>query len=78
MEKPKGLRYMLNAIFAVYKGDEHVCTGTASECAEVMKTTARYVYWLSTAAAKKRQAGRKNPEKATTADIIDWEADPDA
>lgn len=57
--------------YAVYKGEENLCIGTARECAEMLGVTAKYVYWLVTPTAKGRLASRKCPEKAITAVVLD-------
>jgi hypothetical protein len=73
IEKPKGMSYKRNAIYAVYKGDDLLATGTAQECAEELGVTQEYIHYMVTPIGKKRLANRKNPDKATTADVIDWE-----
>lgn len=73
IEKPKGMSYKRNAIYAVYKGDDLLVTGTAEECAEELGVTQEYIHYMVTPVGKKRLANRKNPDKATTADVIDWE-----
>lgn len=73
VRKPKGMFYSKNAIYAVYKGEEHLTTGTAEECAEELGVSSAYIFWMVTPTGKKRLANRKNPEKAMTADVIDWE-----
>ncbi|MGN8647919.1 hypothetical protein ACTNEO_05190 [Gracilibacillus sp. HCP3S3_G5_1] len=73
MEKPEGLSYKNNAIYAVYKGEEMLATGTATECAKELGVTADYIHFMVTPTGKRRLASRKNPNKATTADIIDFE-----
>ena len=44
--------------YAVYKGDELLCTGTAFECAEVLKVSPHTIRWLSSPAAEKRSVGK--------------------
>lgn len=73
MSKPPGMSYAKDAVYAVYKGDTMVAMGTAQECAEKLGVRPGYVYWMTTPAGKRRLASRKHPDKATTADIIDWE-----
>ena len=58
---------------AVYKGDDLVVMGTAEQCAAKMKTTAQYIYWMTTQAAQRRLAKRKNPERCTIAITIEDE-----
>lgn len=71
--KPKGMSFIRNAIYAVYKGEELIATGTADECAEVMGVKPKYIYYLTSPTHERRLAKRKNPDKATTAVIVDWE-----
>lgn len=52
--------------YAVYKGDELICIGTAKECADILNIKPSSVKWLTTPTAKKRLAKRKNPEKCTS------------
>jgi|HigsolmetaAR201D_1030396.scaffolds.fasta_scaffold27140_2 hypothetical protein len=73
LDKPESMSYARNAIYAVYKGDEMVAMGTAQECAEKLGVRPDYIYWMTTPAGKRRLATRKNPDQATTADVIDWE-----
>lgn len=73
MQIPKGMTYANNAIFAVYKGEKLLVTGTAKECADKLDVNPKYIYWMITPTGKKRLANRKNPERATTAVVIDWE-----
>lgn len=49
--------------YAVYKGEELLCMGTASECAKQLDVHPEYIQWLTTPTAKKRLANRKRPEK---------------
>ena len=71
--KPKGMSYRRNAIYTVYKGETHLVTGTAEECAAELGVTPKYITWMVTPTGKRRLANRRKPEKATTADVIDWE-----
>lgn len=73
MEKPKGMSYRRNAIFSVYKGEKHLVTGTANECATELGVRPEYITWMTTPTGKKRLYARRNPEEATVADIIDFE-----
>lgn len=57
--------------FAVYKGDELLCFGTAKECAAVLNVQPKYISWLTTPTAKKRLAKRKNPNRCLTAEKLD-------
>lgn len=59
--------------YAVYKGDRLLAMGTAEECAEIMGVTREYIYWMTTPAAKRRLAKRKNPANATVAFRVDEE-----
>lgn len=67
------MTYAQNAIYSVYKGEHHLVTGTAKECAEKLNVTADYIHFMVTPTGKRRLASRKNPNNATTADIIDFE-----
>ncbi|MED1299845.1 hypothetical protein BK704_02410 [[Bacillus thuringiensis] serovar konkukian] len=51
--------------YAVYKGENLLCMGTALECAEVLQVQPDYIKWLTTPTAKRRLAKRKNPDKCT-------------
>ncbi|MBR3117790.1 MULTISPECIES: hypothetical protein [Bacillus cereus group] len=51
--------------YAVYKGENLLCMGTAFECAEELKVQPDYIKWLTTPTAKRRLAKRKNPDKCT-------------
>ncbi|WP_260632867.1 hypothetical protein [Paenibacillus xylanexedens] len=62
---------MKNKEFAVYKGDIMLAMGTATECAEKLGVSEKYIYWLTMPTAKRRLAKRKNPEKCVVADVID-------
>lgn len=73
MNKPPGMTYSRNAIYTVYKGEEHLVTGTQRECAEKLGVKPEYIHWLVTPTGKKRQASRKNPNEVMNADVIDWE-----
>lgn len=53
--------------YAVYKGDDLICMGTAVECAEHMGVTPAYIQWMTTPTGKKRLAARKRPERCTSA-----------
>lgn len=57
--------------YAVYKGENLLAMGTAAECAEKMRVSEEYIYWLTTPTAKRRLAKRKNPDKCTVADVLD-------
>lgn len=68
----KSMSYLRDAVYAVYKGDEMIAMGTAQECAEKLDVRPDYIYWMTTPAGKRRLAKRKNPDKATTAVVVDW------
>lgn len=59
--------------YAVYKGENLICIGTANECAEVMDVTPAYIKWMTTPTGKRRLASRKNPAKCTTAEKLEEE-----
>lgn len=73
MKKPRGMTYRRNAIYAVYKGEDLLATGTQDECAAELGVTPHTIHFWVTPTGKKRTANRKYPDKATTADVIDWE-----
>lgn len=73
MQKPEGMTYKRNAIFAVYKGERHLATGTAEECAIEMGVTLEYICHMASPTGKRRLDSRKNPNEATSVDVIDWE-----
>lgn len=50
--------------YALYKGDEFICLGTAKEIAEKVNLTPDYIQWLSTPAYKKRVLARSTYENA--------------
>lgn len=56
--------------YAVYKGDDLLCIGTAIECAQQLKVKPATIQWMATPAGKKRSASRKNPHKCTTAEKL--------
>ena len=57
--------------YAVYKGDNLIVMGAAEQCAAQLKVTAQYIYWMTTQAAQRRLAKRKNPDRCTIAFIVD-------
>lgn len=57
--------------FAIYKGEELIVMGTAKECADHMGVTPDYIKWMVTPTGRKRLANRKNPERCTTAVLLD-------
>lgn len=63
-EVKERLKKMKATRYAIYKGDQLICTGTAVECAEKMHCRPDYISWLTTPTAKKRLAKRKHPEQA--------------
>ncbi|MED3792088.1 hypothetical protein P4571_06525 [Niallia alba] len=40
--------------YAVYKGEQILCIGTADECAKELKVKPEYIQWLTTPTAKRR------------------------
>jgi hypothetical protein len=42
-------------IYAVYKGDQHLATGTVNECAEILGIKPETVYWYSFRCHEKRR-----------------------
>ncbi|MER2169011.1 MAG: hypothetical protein ABS938_00090 [Psychrobacillus psychrodurans] len=62
---------MMTREFAVYKGDEIICTGTAKECAAILGVQPKYINWLSTPTAMKRLAKLKDPDRSLTAIKLD-------
>lgn len=73
LEKPKGMSYRRNAIYAVYKNDEMIVMGTAEECANELDVSPSYIHWMTTPTGKKRYENRKNKEKVQTAVVVDFE-----
>ena len=57
--------------YAVYKGDDLIVMGTANECADFMGVSPDYIKWMTTPTGKRRLASRKNPNKATTAVLLE-------
>lgn len=51
--------------YAVYKGEELLCMGTAKECAAKLNVKPSSIRWLTYPAAKKRLSKRKNPARCT-------------
>jgi hypothetical protein len=56
--------------YAVYKGEQLLCIGTAAECAKELNVQPEYIQWLTTPIAKKRLAKRKHPERCIVADKL--------
>lgn len=56
--------------YAVYKGEQLLCIGTADECAKELKVKPEYIQWLTTPTAKRRLAKRKHPERCIVADKL--------
>lgn len=57
--------------YAVYKGENLIAMGTKEECAKEMNVNPEYIYWLTTPAAERRLASRKNPELCTVGIVLD-------
>ncbi len=57
--------------YAVYRGGDLVCMGTAVECAEVLDVSVKYISWLTTNSAKRRADQARNPEQSTVAVVLD-------
>lgn len=53
--------------FAIYKGDTFICSGTASECAEILGVKDETVRYYLTPTYKKRLRKRKNPDECILA-----------
>ena len=47
--------------YAVYKGDEFICVGTAKECADHMGVSDKTIRYMSYPAYKKRMEASKGP-----------------
>lgn len=60
-----------NRLYAVYKGDELICVGTAKECAEFTGMKESTINWASSPAALKRAKKWKN-----AIEVYKWEIDP--
>ncbi len=73
VNKPKGMTYRKNAIYAVYRNDEIIAMGKADECAEQLKVTPKWIEEMAMPSRKKRFESRKNKERAQIAIVIDWE-----
>lgn len=61
---------MMPPQYAVYRGDDLVCIGTASKCAQASGVKRETIAWQSTPAAKRRLAARRHPERCLTVDRI--------
>ena len=64
---------MMTREFAVYKGDELLCIGTAKECAAVLGVQPKTISWLTTPTAKERLAKRKDPDRCLVVEKLDLE-----
>ena len=53
--------------YAVYKGENILCLGTAKDCAKELKVTSKYIQWMTNPAYGRRLAKRKYPERCTVA-----------
>jgi len=52
-------KHMTNE-YAIYRGENLLAIGTATDCARELKVSEKYIYWLISPTAKKRLASRKN------------------
>ena len=52
-----------SACYAVYKGDEIICTGSARECAEALGVKVETVYFYASSAWKRRVERLENCTK---------------
>ncbi|MED4453072.1 helix-turn-helix transcriptional regulator [Metabacillus fastidiosus] len=59
--------------YAIYKGDELICIGTAEECAKELNVTRKYIQWLTMPPVKERIAKSKDPEKCIISIRLDDE-----
>ncbi|MBN6205571.1 hypothetical protein JYK21_03825 [Ralstonia pickettii] len=75
MEKPKGMTYSKNAIYAVYKGDDFLVMGTQKECADALNVNPEFIHWMTTPTGKRRFESRVDKSKALTALVVDWESE---
>lgn len=57
--------------YAVYKGDDLLVIGTASECAKQLNVDPSYVRRMITPTAKRRLAKRAHPEKCVAGFRLD-------
>lgn len=73
MQRPKGMTYIRDAIYAVYRNDEMIAMGKAKECAEELNVDPTFIHWMTTPTGKRRYENRKNKDAAQTAVVIDWE-----
>jgi hypothetical protein len=46
-------------IYAIYKGDEFLCEGTARECAEFLGVKQKTVFWWKSPVNHRRNKGNK-------------------
>lgn len=49
--------------YAVYKGEDIICIGTAVTCAHHLGVTVKTIQWYATPTGQKRAASRKKPDK---------------
>lgn len=61
------------SIYLVFKGENHIITGTAEEVAEHMGWLVKTVYWYTTPQYLRRVAKRKNAKNYITVDKIEEE-----
>ncbi|MDM8212799.1 hypothetical protein QUW13_02780 [Enterococcus hirae] len=61
--------------YAIYKGEEIKCIGTAEECAERLGIKTDSVKWMATPTAMKRFERRKKPSRAMVAVKLEEEYD---
>ncbi len=49
---------MQKVIYAVYKGEDFLCEGTAKECADYLGVKAKTIYWWKSPANCKKASGK--------------------
>lgn len=59
--------------YAVYKGEDILCIGTAEECAAHLGIKVESLKWYSTPTGQRRTANRKKPDKCLVVSKLDDE-----
>lgn len=61
------------AVYSVWRGDEEVAHGTASQCAKALGVSRRTVQWYATPAARARERRRVRPGVfGTVAEVVGY------
>lgn len=61
----------IRAEYAVYKGDDELCMGTAKDCAERLGLTEFTIRFYASKTYRKKISNYKNPDKAVIAFRVD-------